>query len=160
MALQGLTKNFHHARRFLFEIDGFKSAEFTEVSGLEVENGVVEHWEGGASLPNLSPSGKIKVGRLTLKRGASNDLDLFTWFTTCCALAAAGAGSTGVGLADGKYKRNGDIVQRDNDGTELRRWTCRGMFPFKYKAGDWDASKEEVLIEEVSIAYDFPDITA
>lgn len=159
MAQQGLTKNLHHKHRFVVEIDGFKSAAFSECSGIEWTVGVVKHREGGAVLANKSP-GLVEVTPIVLKRGVSSDIDCFLWMTSVVAMAAAGVGAKGVGLADGKYKRNGDIVQLDNDGTELRRWTFRGAWPTKFKAAEWDNSKEEVQIEELTLEYDFPDITA
>src|SRR5579862_8356039 len=156
MATAGISKNLDHQHLFVIEIDGFKSAAFSECSELSAEIGKVEHYEGGSVLPNKSP-GLLKVADITLKRGVSSDSDFFLWFSSVIAMVAAGVGSSAIGLADGRYKRNFDIVQLDRDGTELKRWTNYGWWPIKGVFGKWDAKAEEVVIEELTLTGDYFD---
>jgi phage tail-like protein len=156
MATAGISKNLDHQHLFVVEIDGFASGEFAECSELSAEIGKVEHFEGGSVIPNKSP-GLLKVADITLKRGVCSDNDMFIWFSSVIAMAAAGAGAKAIGLADGRYKRNLDIVQRDRDGTELKRWTIYQAWPVKGVFGKWDNKAEEVVVEELTLTYDYPD---
>ena len=85
---------------------------------------------------------------VTLERGATQDRDLFDWFSDVAIT------SSGIGLTDNDYKRNLDIVQQDRDGTTLRRWSLSNAWPTKFVAGEWDNESDENVIESVALVYD------
>lgn len=147
MAIQGETRSYHKKYSFHVEIDQIASAGFQKCSELSVEAAVIEQWEGGALIPNKSP-GRLKFSDVTLERGATKDVDLFQWFKEVADAAS------GTGLVDEAYKRSIDIVQRDRDGSELRRWTLFGAWPTKFVAGEWDNTADENTMESVTLAYD------
>ncbi len=144
----GTPRTFHKKFKFLVEIDGFIVAKFRKCSALEAEIAVIEQSEGGALTPNKSP-GRAKFSDITLERGATDNLEMYTWFRQGIDAAA------NTGLKESELKRNFDIIQLDRDDEELRRWPCTGGFPSKFSGGEWDNEVDENVIESVTIAYDF-----
>jgi phage tail-like protein len=151
MTIMGNPRSFHKKFRFISEWDGIGSAGFQKCSELSAEVAKVEYFEGGSLIPNKSP-GRVTFSDVTLERGATQDHDLFDWFTDVALVAA------GTGLNDIDYKRNGDIVQQDRDGSTLRRWSITGAWPTKFVAGEWDNDSDEVVIESVTLTYDLFDL--
>lgn len=159
MGLSGSLKVFDIKPSFQVEIDGFKSAEFSKVTGLEVEIEAVEHREGGSMVAHKQP-GLVKFADIVLERGvAAGNTDFFDWVTTVVALSAAGAGATNVGLEVPLFERNLDIVQLSRDGGASRRWSIYGAWPKKYIAGEWGSDQNEVVIETLTLACRWWDLT-
>jgi len=148
MPIVGTPRSFHHKANYLAEIEGVGSASFSSIGELSVEAATVTHWEGGKSTPHKAP-GRLTFSDVDLQRGATKDRDLYDWF-----LEVANAAS-GRGLADGAYKRSVDIVQLDRDGETLRRWTLFNAWPSKFVAGEWDNDSDDVVIESVTLVYDY-----
>lgn len=153
MAVIGEPRSFHKRFKFIVEIDSFTSAAFQKCSELSVEVAKVEYSEGGALIPDKSP-GRLTFTDITLERGATKDVDFFTWFKQ---VADAAANS---GLNDVEYKRNADVTQQDRDGSTLRRYRCTNAWPTKFVAGEWDNEADENVIEMLTLTYDFFDIAA
>ncbi len=147
----GQARSFYKKFKFVVEIDGVAYAGFQKCSALEAEIAVIEQNEGGTLIPDKSP-GRVKFSDLTLDRGATDDLDLFTWFKE---VVDASANS---GLKDPEYKRNLDIVQQDRDGSSLRRWRVTRAWPTKFSAGEWDNDADENVMESITLAYDYFDV--
>ncbi|MCP4676582.1 MAG: phage tail protein [Deltaproteobacteria bacterium] len=152
MGIKGNPRTFYKKFTFRVEIDSVESAAFSKCSELSVEAAKVEHWEGGSLTPHKSP-GRLTFADITLERGATKDKDLYDWFTDVAFT------SSGIGLVEPGYKRNIDIVQLDRDGGELRRWTVYNAWPTKFVAGEWDNSSDENIIESVTLAYDYFEIS-
>lgn len=147
MAVIGAPRNFNVRWKFIVEIDGFTYAGFQTCSELSVEAAEVTHYEGGVIIPDKQP-GKLTFADLTLTRGATLDREIYDWMI----LVGDAAKHTGL-VAEG-YKRNATIVQQDRDGRTKVRWQVYGAWPKKFVAGDWDNDSDEVVIEQVVIAYD------
>ena len=152
MPIVGTPRSFHKKFKYVVEIDGIPYSGFHKCSELSVEIANVQHFEGGALIPNKSP-GRLTFADVTLERGATQDKSLFQWFQDVAKLAS------GIGLPDIAYKRNLDIVQQERDGSTLRRWTLYRAWPVKFVAGDWDNSSDENVIESVTLTYDYYDLT-
>jgi phage tail-like protein len=144
----GYPRSYHKKFKFVIEIDGFAAAGFEKCSELSVEVAKVEHYEGGALIPQKSP-GRLSFADVTLQRGATSDLDAYRWMSDVAHLAS------GLGLVEPHFKRNLDIVQQDRDGRTLQRWTLHGAWPVKFSAGDWDNDADENRIESLTLTYDF-----
>ena len=151
MTIIGQPRSPHHRRSFQVECDDVGSASFQKCSELAVECAKVEYFEGGAIIPNKSP-GRLTFSDVTLERGATQDRDLFDWFQDVASM------SSGLGLAGEGFKRGVDIVQKDRDGTTLRRWTLSRAWPVKFVAGEWDNESDEVVIESVTLTFDSFDL--
>lgn len=161
MALFGQVRNFHKKFKFVVEIDGIGYAGFQACSELSAEIAKIEQHEGGSLIPNKSP-GKLTVADVTLKRGATSDVDLWNWFKSVVDMTAdggGGAGAQGAGLKDPDFRRSLDLVQLDRDGEELRRWTVEGAWPNKFIAGEWDNEADENVIESITLVIDTFDKT-
>lgn len=148
MPVIGQIKTFDKEFLFQIEIDGFLSAAFSKCSELECDVGVIKHYEGGSLLPTKS-FGKPDFKDIALERGATVDLDFYTWFSEIVNAAA------NAGVVEAAGKRHFDIVQRDRDGSILKRWSVFGAFPTKFTAGNWDNSSDNVVIEKMTLAYDY-----
>ena len=152
-SIVGNPRSFHKKFKFIVEVDGFTSAGFSTCSELAMELGKVEYREGGALIPNKSP-GLASFDDVTLERGATKDLDMFTWMKLVANIAA------GSGLIDETYKRDFDIIQQDRDGSVLREWNQTKAWPMRFVAGSWDNEAEEVVINSLTVTYDFFDTAA
>jgi len=148
MPIVGTPRSFHHKANFVVEVPGLGSAAFASMGELSVEAAVVTHWEGGRLIPYKAP-GRLTFSDVDLQRGATKDRDLYDWF-----LEVANAAS-GRGLADAAYKRSVDTVQLDRDGETLRRWTLFNAWPSKFVAGEWDNDSDDVVIESVTLTFDY-----
>lgn len=153
MSVVGKPRSYFKKFAFTVEIDRVVFAGFQKAGPLEIELAVVEQYEGGALLPETSP-GRAKVTPVVLERGATKDQDLFNWFKEVANLAS------NTGLVDDQYKRSLDIVQRDRDGTELKRWTLLDAWPSKWGGGDWDNTADQNVMESVTLQYKYPDSRA
>ena len=130
MTVIGRPRSFHHKAKFVAEVDGLGSASFAKASELSMEIANVQHWEGGRRIAYKAP-------------------DLYDWAVEVVNVAA------GIGFIDELYKRNIDLVQQDLDGRTLRRWSVFRAWPVKFVAGEWDNDSDEVVIESVTLTYDF-----
>ena len=148
MPIIGSARTFFKKHAWVIELDGVGRAGFNKCSELSVEVAKVEYWEGGSLIPNKSP-GRMTFSDITLERGATSDRSLYDWFAEVVQLAS------GLGLTDPAYKRNLDLVQLDRDGSPVRRWSIYNAWPTKFVAGDWDATSDDVLIESVTLTYDY-----
>lgn len=141
----GAPKQIHDRFSWVVEIDGVRSAAFSETAGLAVEMEEVVHREGGAIFPNKSP-GLGNITDVTLKRGMAQDLDMFVWLTTVAESLS------NRGVAEPGYERSLDIVQLRRDGSERTRYRLQQCWVKKWTPGDWDNSASEKLIEEVILS--------
>lgn len=150
MAVIGKPRSFNKKFLFLVEFDGVVLAKFQSAGPLKMEVGVVEQWEGGTIIPSTSP-GRVKAMSTTLKRGQTSNLDLWRWMKQVANIAA------NSGAIDALYKRTGAIVQLDRDGSRLTSWSVHDAYPTSFTAGDWDATADANVIEEVVLQYTYFD---
>lgn len=151
MPVIGTPRSFYNRFKFVVEIDGIPYSGFQKCSELSVEAAKIEHWEGGRLIPDKSP-GRLTFSDITLEQGATDDLELYSWFEE---VARAAAGLGGLGRIDPLYKRNLDIVQLDRDDVVLQRWEVQNAWPTKFVAGEWDNTSDEKVITSVTLTYDF-----
>src|SRR5438067_1383898 len=80
MPQPGQQPTYYRAFQFSVEIQGISQARFQEVGGLDATTDVVEYREGGTMLGNLKFPGQTKHSNLTLKRGYTDDDQLWKWY--------------------------------------------------------------------------------
>jgi len=123
-------------------------ALFAECDGLEMTMEPKTYKEGGNNLEQIQLPGPVTYGHLTLKRGMTNNIDLWTWFT-----AAAG------GVADDNQpnKRGmtaqGLVTMRDGAGAPTLLFELFACLPIKIKGSALSAKDGQVALEELQIAY-------
>jgi phage tail-like protein len=133
---------FYRAFQFTIEIDGISQARFQEVGGLDATTDTVEYREGGDNLGTRKLPGQTKHSNLSLKRGYTDDTQLWTWYEDVM-----------TGRTE-NIRRHISIVQLDMAGQEKFRWNLFHAFPVKYTAASFNAKGNDLAIETLEIAYE------
>jgi phage tail-like protein len=124
---------------FIVEIDGIARAAFSEVSGLESDTAVIEYRAGNENVVRKLP-GLTKFGNVILRRGVTQDADLWNWRKS---------------VVDGNIdRRNGSIVLLDDKRNEVVRWNFRSGWICKWEGPTLNAKANEVAIETIEIAHE------
>jgi phage tail-like protein len=148
----GQDRKLHDKFKFVVQSRRFGYAAFQKMSEISAESASIDYYEGGAIIPIKEP-GRLTFADVTLERGTSRDYDMHNWFVV---MADASADVGGAGAVSPEFKSDDlAVLQRDRDNTRLRQWVLIGSFPNKYVAGDWDNTVDEVVIETLTIRYDY-----
>lgn len=127
--------------KFRVQIDGINKAGFREVSGLDAATDTVDYRDGdGDTIRKLA--GLKKFSNLTLKRGITDDLDLWKWREM---------------VMDGKIqdaRKDGQIILLDDEGKEAAEWTFTAGWPTKWTGPSFNATANEVAIDTIEIAHE------
>lgn len=158
----GAVRELFPKHQFLVYIDGTISAAFQKCSELSMETAKIEYWEGGAQVAWKVP-GRTTMTDITLERGAFTSKKLWDWAKEITDASVGnvrspgGAGNPyhGIGLANPLYLRNLTIQQLDRTGEIVAAWDVINSWPTKFVAGDWDNTADEVVVESVTLAYDY-----
>lgn len=150
MSVIGKPRSYFKQFNFKIEIPGVAFTGFQKCGEIKADVAVVEQWEGGARAAEKS-IGRYKTADVTLERGATMDLDLWKWFKQVANIAENTA------LVDNEYKKTLDIVQLDNDGSELRRWTLHDAWPNSFTAGAYDNTADANVMESLTLTYKYFD---
>jgi phage tail-like protein len=122
MAATGERKDPFRGYKFKIELGGVIRAGFREASGLD------------------SPQAPVEHRTISLKRGVTNDAELWAWRKKSI---------------DGMIERkNGSIVLYDDTGQEKARWNFVGGWPTKWTGPTFNATANEVAIETLEIAHE------
>ena len=132
----------HVVHHFALEVQGDVKGTFQECTGMETSNEVIEHREtdlqGKQQLTKIP--GQLKVGDITLKRGVTDDTFLFDWRQQIL--------NGQVDVA----RKDGSIILQDSMDQQIARINFTRAWPQKYKTGDFKATENSILIEEVTLA--------
>jgi len=127
--------------KFRVQIDGINKAGFREVSGLDAATDAVDYREGdGTTIRKLA--GLQKFSAITLKRGITDDKDIWKWRAM---------------VMDGKIneaRKNGQIILLDDEGNEAAEWTFTDGWPTKWTGPTFNATANEVAIDTLEIAHE------
>jgi phage tail-like protein len=130
---------FHYA----VEIQGMVTGYFTECSGMGSEHEVIEHKvvDNGKEVIMKIP-GRLKWENITLKRGITNNMDIWNWRKK---------------VEDGDVesaRSNGSIVMFDQHLSEIARWNFENAWPVKVSGPQVKSDSNEIGIEELTIAHE------
>ena len=115
---------------------------FSDVSGLKVSTKVIEYREGSnKEYTTYKMPGLKTYSNVVLKRGSmADDNGFFDWFDK---------------MKNNTTERREVIISLLNEEHEaVITWNLKNAFPVKYTPGDLSASKGEVLIESLELAYE------
>jgi phage tail-like protein len=140
--------NWYKKFKYVIEIDGVARAAFTTCSELRINAETVTHREGGRLHAHKAP-GLMEFPAITMDRGVTNDLDLYSWMRDTFDA------SVGTGMVTPDLYRTFDIVQQDRAGEEVERYTVYDAWCKEYSAGDWDNNANEVRMEQVVVECDY-----
>jgi phage tail-like protein len=133
---------------FGLEFDGITIKSITEISGLKLEQDVVEYKENG-------PDGKFQIKRLpgrpkapdiTLTRGLTSDNSFETWVKD----------SRFGKMAD--VRKGGAIIVFDFEGTAVKRYKLTNAWPKSLEIGSLKAGDTSVLTEKLVLTYEMMEV--
>jgi phage tail-like protein len=142
MPLPELDTSVGHS--FGLEIDGVVIKQIQEVSGLKMEQDVIE-------LKQNTPDGKFqikklpgrqKAGEITLTRGLTADNSFEKW------VEASRFGKMG------DARKGGAIIVFDYEGTAIKRYELENAWPKSLEIGTMKAGDTSVLTEKLVVTYE------
>ena len=128
---------------FHFQVDwGGSNLGFSEVSGLNIEQQVIEYRDGlSPEYSTIKMPGIRKYGNITLKRGIiKSDNDFFDWLNT-----------TKMNTIE---RRDMIIKLLDEEHNPVVIWSVKNAWPTKIDAPSLKADGNEVAIESIEIAHE------
>jgi phage tail-like protein len=147
MTLPDLDSSVGHS--FGIEIDGVVIKQIQEVSGLKIEQDVIE------SKSNMAADGKyvikklpgrFKAGEITLTRGLTKDNSFEKWVQD----ARFGKMSSA--------RKGGSIIVYDFEGKALKRYKMTNCWPKSLEINTMKAGDTSVLTEKLVITYEALDV--
>jgi len=116
-------------------------AAFAECDGLEMTHDVKTIRSGGDNGRSVRVPGLVNYSNVTLKRGMTDNFDLWAWFEDS--------------IADPYLRANAEVVLLGEDGSSERaRFQLHRCLPAKLKAPSLNAKDGQIAIEELQIAYE------
>ena len=131
--------------RFRVEIGGIQVAAFSEASVPDITVDTVEYREGTDPIYKRPLSGLTSYGRLTLKKGLTDGMDLYNWQQQVSQLGSTSASA----------QKNISLVLMDTDSSEKTRWNVINAWPVKYETSGLNASSSDVLVETLELVMDY-----
>jgi phage tail-like protein len=129
--------------KFRVEIEGIQRAGFREASGLDASTDAVDYREGDDKTVTIRKlPGLKKYSNITLKRGITDDLDLWKWRKQ---------------VMDGKIneaRKNGAVILMDDEGNDKARWEFTDGWPTKWTGPTFNATANEVAIDTLEIVHE------
>jgi phage tail-like protein len=140
MAQRDPLVGFHYA----IEVQGIVTGYFTECSGIGSEHEIIEHKivdeKGRESIQKVP--GRLKWQDVTLKRGITDNMDIWDWRDM---------------VVEGKVddaRRNGSIVMFNQALDEVARWNFENAWPSKVSGPAVKADSNEFGVEELVITHE------
>jgi phage tail-like protein len=129
---------------FGLEVDNTAITAITEVSGLKMEQDVIELKENGPDGKYVIKKlpGRWKAGECTFTRGLTEDTSFEKWIKDA---------------QFGKMKdsrRGGSIIVFDYEGSEIKRYKFTGAWPKSLEIGTLKAGDTSVLTEKLVVTYE------
>jgi phage tail-like protein len=122
---------------FLVEIDGITSSRFTHVEGLDAETEVVEYREGSDTNSVKLIPGLYRYGPITLKRGLSENTELWEWFEE--------------NRDDPVDRKAMSIIIFDRGRNEKVRFNFQDCWPSQYYIEPLSSSPSDIAMEVIVI---------
>lgn len=121
----------YNSSRFLVEIDGIVTSDFTRVVLPESRVDVLHSVEGGAV------AGILHFGPLTLIRSVTQSRELYDWWHSV--------------VSGHRQRRNLAVVLYDEAGQEAVRWKVHNAWPTRYEVSPFDLGVEDVVVETLEL---------
>lgn len=133
---------------FGLEVDSVVIRQITEVSGLKMEQDVIEYKSNTAAgiYQNIKMPGRPKAGEVTLTRGLTLDNSFEKWITD----ARFGKMATA--------RKGGSIIIFDYEGQEIKRYRMTNAWAKSLEISSLKAGDTSVLTEKLVITYETLDV--
>jgi phage tail-like protein len=122
------------------EWNGIIHAGFRECSGLNSTQSVEEYREGTDPLTVRKLPGLITYNNITLKRGTTNNDELWQWRSKI--------------MKGNVERREVSIVLLDDTGKEKIRWNLTNCWPVTWSGPDFNATSNDVAVETLELAHE------
>lgn len=132
--------NFVINLRIGSDTESICSGEFAECDGLEMSVAPKTIREGGNNGQQIHLPAAVSYGQLTLKRGMTENWDLWNWFEDI---------QESPGL-----RAQGEVLMLTSDRRDEVMFHLSGCMPIKMKAPTLNAKDGQIAIEEMQIAYE------
>jgi phage tail-like protein len=142
MPLPDLDTSVGHS--FGLEFDGVQIKQINEVSGLKMEQDVIElkqNTNDGKYVIKKLP-GRPKAGEVTLTRGLTADASFEKWIKDSRLGKMPGA------------RKGGAIIVYDYEGTAIKRYKLTNAWPKSLEIGSLKAGDTSVLTEKLVLTYE------
>lgn len=136
---------------FSFELDSEEVAHFQECTGFKTESEVFIIEEGGYNGHVHKRPGAAKWNTVTLKFMTTASSTLMEWRDN---FIGEGHYSPGESPRKARKSTTAAVVVRANDGTELRRYTMSGVWPFSWTGPALSSGGSDLAVETLEIAFD------
>lgn len=135
---------FDKAVGFGIEIDGVQIKQIREVSGLKMEQDVIELKQSSSDGKYVIKKipGSLKAGEVTLTRGLTKDDS----FETLIKGARLGE------MSDAR--KNGAIIVYNHEGTALKRYKLTNCWPKSLEISTLREGDTSVLTEKLTVTYE------
>ena len=134
----GERKDPYRGFNFRVNIDNSTVAGFRECSGLTLNTDSVDYREGtDVPLSVRKLTGLRKFTNITLKRGYTDNTELWKWYKNILN-----------GVSD---RRNGSIVLQDEEHNDVLRWNFENGWIAKWEGPSMNATSNDVAIESIEI---------
>jgi phage tail-like protein len=142
MPLPDLDTSVGHS--FGLEIDGIVIKAIQEVSGLKMEQDVIEmkHNTSDGKYINKKLPGRPKSGECTLTRGLTADTSFEKW------IKSAHFGKMS------EARKGGAVIVYDFEGAPLKRYKLTNAWPKSLELGTLKAGDTNLLTEKLTITYE------
>ena len=120
-------------------------AEFSECDGLEMSIEPKSIREGGNNGQQIHLAGPVSYGQLSLKRGMTDNFDLWNWFEKV--------------QENRSLRASGEVLMLSSARAEEVKFALTGCLPIKLKAPSLNAQSGLLAIEEMQIAYETLQVT-
>ena len=143
MAQDGERKDPFAGFNFRMEIDGVEVAGFKEVKGSGMSTEVIQYAEGDEENAGIKKiPGRTHFTNAIFKRGIAEGVDLWEWCTSVNDYPRA------------IERKSITINLLDNDGESQKTYTLLEAWPCRYSIDDFNASNDELAMEEIEFVYE------
>ena len=134
-------KDPYRGYNFRIELDNTPVASFRECSGLSLTTDAVDYREGtDKPLSVRKLTGLRKYTNITLKRGYTDNQDLWKWYKNIVN-----------GVPD---RRHGAVVLQDEQHKDVLRWNFENGWICKWEGPTLNATGNDVAIENIEICHE------
>lgn len=131
-------------QHFVIDFPGKLQGFFIKASGLSSENDVIEEkrMTDGIKEVIFKQPGRLQWGELTIERGITDNMDVWTWRQEVL--------EGGVGSA----RTNGSLMLYTMDGTLAAQWDFVNAWPSKVEGPSFKSDDNNIGIESITLVYE------
>jgi phage tail-like protein len=131
--------------RFRVEISGIQIAAFSEATVPDSTVESVQYREGTDPVYKRSLSGLTSYGKLNLKKGLTDSMDLYNWFQM---VSTQGSGAKGA-------QKNVSLILMEAGGADKARWNVINAWPSRYESSGFNAGSSDVMVETFELTMEY-----